>query len=509
VPRADSPTDILSMSAYGKPQPPQLHGEFDARETPSLTISRAFSNSVKSQSLTFQTGYEPSRNYSENAFPYSSQSYGTQSSIPTSTPAPVFQTPGQMTPLAYSSSNTRTTYDDQAGPYLNVGSSPIPEVTSFSPSRGPAGTTLYVYFTTMYEILTSNTPTFFLGFGQQKCPASIRKVGPSGGVCQYTLACEVPQFAGTNWSSSRVPVFMFMEGDGDVISKVEVGDFTYENSSQPLEGTRKRKMSTDSTDLLRSPAKRNSQQLKPKEEFSPYGFNPADSPSSYSPYLQATSNYSSLMPQYGRSSGSYTPQAAPRNIAYGYANSSTASPPNLKPSSPHTSTWNPAYSISSSIARSPGLPSNASMHRPALTSLPSPAGNPTFTRTSTLQSQSSSPAATPHGGHTYNPYPMYANKAKLDIDGDLSSMMIQNWTPEEWEAKRRLVQFKRSQSGCTITTNFQPITAEERPSHSIVISCIYWEEKNDCYVTSVDTIYLSNWLQPGLLWKKRTGYDGI
>lgn len=27
VPRADSPTDLISMSAYGKSQPPSLHGE--------------------------------------------------------------------------------------------------------------------------------------------------------------------------------------------------------------------------------------------------------------------------------------------------------------------------------------------------------------------------------------------------------------------------------------------------------------------------------------------------
>lgn len=457
MPRADSPTDILSMSAYGKPQPPQLHG------------------------------YETGRPYSENAFPYSTPPYGTQSSIPTSTPAPVYQNAGQMTSLGYASSNTRTTYDEPAGPYLNVGSTPIPEVTSFSPQRGSQGTTVSVYITTLYELLTSNSPTFYLVFGQQKCQASVRKMNQSGGVCSYVVTCEVPQFASTSWSSSRVPVSMFMEGDGDVISKVDVGDFTFENGPQSLEGTRKRKISTESAELMRSPAKRNSQQLKPKEEF-PYSFSSSDgSPSSYSSYLQASSSYSNLLPQYNRSSGGYPAQAAPRNIGYGYGHSSTASPPTLKAHSPHVSTWNSGYStIGSSMARSPGLPSN-SMQRSNMSSLPSP-GNPALIRTSTLQS--SSPGATPHAGHTYNPYPMYANKAKLEISGDLGDMMVNNWTAEEWESKRRLVQFKRSQSGCTITTTFNPISADERPPQSVVISCIYWEEKNDCYVTSVDTITL-------------------
>ncbi|RAL61199.1 hypothetical protein DID88_010278 [Monilinia fructigena] len=309
VPRADSPTDILSMSAYGKPQPPQLHG------------------------------YETGRSYSDNAFPYSTPSYGSQSSIPTSTPTPS-----------------------------------LPQCCTDDSSR----------------------------------------------LC------------------IRVPVSMFMEGDGDVISKIEVGEFTYENGPQSMEGTRKRKISTESAELMKSPAKRNSQQIKPKEEF-PYAFSSSDgSPSSYSPYLQASSTYGNLMPQYSRTSGAYQAQAAPRNMGYGYGNSSTASPPTLRAHSPHQSTWNPG------------------------------------------------PGAAP----TYNPYPVYANKAKLDISGELADMMVANWTAEEWESKRRLVQFKRSQSGCTITTTFNPISADERPPNGVVISCIFWEEKNDCYVTSVDTITL-------------------
>jgi hypothetical protein len=34
------------------------------------------------------------------------------------------------------------------------------------------------------------------------------------------------------------------------------------------------------------------------------------------------------------------------------------------------------------------------------------------------------------------------------------------------------------------------VSAAERPPHSICISCIWWEEKQACYVTSVDTIHL-------------------
>ena len=50
--------------------------------------------------------------------------------------------------------------------------------------------------------------------------------------------------------------------------------------------------------------------------------------------------------------------------------------------------------------------------------------------------------------------------------------------------------FRRSQSGSTITTTFTPVSVDDRPPNSVCISCIYWEEKQECFVTSVDTIYL-------------------
>ena len=84
---------------------------------------------------------------------------------------------------------------------------------------------------------------------------------------------------------------------------------------------------------------------------------------------------------------------------------------------------------------------------------------------------------------------MYPHKAILKINGDLDGM-AEDWTEEEFATRRRLVQFWRSQSGSTISTNFKPVTPEDRQPNSICISCIWWESKKECYVTSVDTIYL-------------------
>lgn len=61
---------------------------------------------------------------------------------------------------------------------------------------------------------------------------------------------------------------------------------------------------------------------------------------------------------------------------------------------------------------------------------------------------------------------------------------------EEWHAKRRLVQFWRRQDGSVIHAAFRAISQAEYIPNSIVISCIYREDKNECFVTSVDGIYL-------------------
>lgn len=89
----------------------------------------------------------------------------------------------------------------------------------------------------------------------------------------------------------------------------------------------------------------------------------------------------------------------------------------------------------------------------------------------------------------FNPYAQLLNKANLIIDGDLDSMAL-NWTPEEWDNRRRLVQFWRRQENNEIICTFAPVAPGDRQPNSIVVSCIYWEDHNECFITSVDTIFL-------------------
>lgn len=122
------------------------------------------------------------------------------------------------------------------------------------------------------------------------------------------------------------------------------------------------------------------------------------------------------------------------------------------------------------------------------------------------------------------------NKAHLKLNGDLMNMIV-NWSMPEWQSGRRLVQFWRhSNNGADgnlslVDCGFEPMdqqvyhqqrmrdnvaavaaaaaaavavsnsspsinmNATSRPM-PIVISCIYWRERNDYFITSVDCIYL-------------------
>jgi len=125
------------------------------------------------------------------------------------------------------------------------------------------------------------------------------------------------------------------------------------------------------------------------------------------------------------------------------------------------------------------------------TSSPLKSSIPRLVRTSTMQPSPPGVFSTMAVGQTqtFNPYAMQALKANLKLKGDLESMK-EEWTVDEKDARRRLVVFDRDQTGSTINASFRGVAPQERQASSICISCIWWKEKNEFYVTSVDTIYL-------------------
>lgn len=68
-------------------------------------------------------------------------------------------------------------------------------------------------------------------------------------------------------------------------------------------------------------------------------------------------------------------------------------------------------------------------------------------------------------------------------------------TVAELESSRRLVLVDLAQDADHLHCHFRPLSDSTRSLYSrekghVVVSCIYWEEKNEYVITSVDTIYL-------------------
>ena len=161
----------------------------------------------------------------------------------------------------------------------------------------------------------------------------------------------------------------------------------------------------------------------------------------------------------------------------------------MRPPMAQTSSYSPLMSTSQT-SHGPGLRSATSFQQsssssPSLT-------NPSLVRVSTMQ-QTPSTNVIPPSDHTFNSCGMYPNRAEIKICGDLNTMQ-DGWTPEERSAKRRLVRFSGEQSGSTINAYFRALSPDERPSASKprekLVSCIYWEERDEYVITSVDTIAL-------------------
>jgi len=113
---------------------------------------------------------------------------------------------------------------------------------------------------------------------------------------------------------------------------------------------------------------------------------------------------------------------------------------------------------------------------------------PVLRRTSTIPGASSTMSG--GGPAAFGAYGgMFTHKAELKIAGKLEDMAY-NWTAEEVENKRRIVLFTKEQRGAIITARFRAVSVNERPPNSTCVSCIWWAEREECYVTSVDTIML-------------------
>ncbi|KAL4741507.1 hypothetical protein BDV11DRAFT_63014 [Aspergillus similis] len=371
-----------------------------------------------------------------------------------------------------------SSYEDEKSPMITAEPCQLPEVISYSPQRGSEGTRVFVQLQSPYDLHTTPYATLYIVFGSKKCECNPHFLGFRDSAFQYALSVDTPPFMSTGSPSLAVPLQIAMGGQNECpATTLQVGVYTYENAGQqsPSEDGRKRRISSFSADGVSRPIKRASTlPVQVKEEQSSYA-------APYSPYLQP-------LPSINGFAASYHTDSSPRMGATQYTTVSTNSQPSIRaPSpmapSPMAPSWNSSFLSVNHDQRGSGYAVGRGVCQPKPSS-PASFSNPTLIRTSTLQ-QSTGVVQT----QSFNPYAMYPSKAVLKLNGDLNTM-THNWTREEQVAQRRLVQFTRMQSGSTIHADFKPVSPEERAPNSICISCIYWDGKDECFITSVDTIYL-------------------
>ncbi|KAK5156183.1 hypothetical protein LTS14_005070 [Recurvomyces mirabilis] len=431
---------------------------------------------------------------------FTSQYVGTQAQVPSGLPQSTAlslvpsaqQYSGPHDPI-YQAQNDQQYVQHPA--YLDTPPRQAPEIINITPRSGYQGTRVTVHFRSIYDL--DNPPIrAFLMFGTRRCESQLDKTSYQDGMYQYAITADAPSLSMSN-SPSPTPLHLLF--DSDLVnweqSTLEIGDFLYLTApsysypaDSPQSTTRKRKLS-EQVSPRRSPTKKPSyaQLAAPSRQLTQSY--PNTSPAANSASAFRRPSLPDAYSQVRRASTDYHhPYSAPLPVSqqqqyYGPVSAQTT--PSLH--AVQTPSW--AYPHSVQMARSPSGASLSASGRSAHL-LPSPGGvsNPPLVRTSTLSQSPSTPATSTA---SFNPYAIYPSNAKalLKLDGELGHM-VNDWSKEEWDVQRRLVQFRRSQTGSVITANFEPVTPETRAPNSICVSCIWWQEKNECYVTSVDTIQL-------------------
>lgn len=424
--------------------------------------------------------------YAESTYPpYAPQPFASQQT----------QNAASINQLAFAANNAVT------GQYLPQTGSNI-TVLSCHPGTGTYGTKVTLRVSSQYDILSgtmaASTPYVSITFGSQRCAAQVQRGSPdANGSCIYIVTADAPEFLATGCPSlSNVPLSLLVESaNGSEIARVpNAGIFSYSDGQSGV-GSIGGSGAGSPPDLgspkTRSPAHRASPpshglHLR-TDAVSPTTHHGLESDSATTTYgfPHGVAPASAVQAQtYGQNSNSML--GAYRSASFSEQYSRTG--PVLR--SPHGTGWGfggPMESIRSPATTIPHT-SHTGLTRTSLSGISSSSNAPTLTRTSTIPQQGGSGGPGGGGGNGYG-YPLYQNKATLNIIGDLGSM-AENWTQEEFENKRRIVMFDKQQHGAVLTTRFKPVNVSERPTGAICISCIWWAEKQECYVTSVDTIHL-------------------
>lgn len=362
-----------------------------------------------------------------------------------------------------------------------------PEVKSYNPQQGNKGSHIYVYLRSDSDLLASPALIASLTFAAQRVHATLTRLETHGSLYEYVVTTDAPSFIEVGSPTSRVYLrLQLQEQSGVDAGLIDVGYFKYLDSR---DASRNNNVSDHKGAPTLTDRSISSQQIpsQTSQNYDQYSYPSGDS-LAYPQSLHSVDldSMQRRFTPYGRSQNQqrYKDSALGRSSS-NYSAGPAASHASMMPPTSHASAWSPSsYSVVNQSIHSPVMDATRSFQFSDISA--TNLANPPLIRTSTLQ-QTASPGSV--GSGTFNPCITNPQKAVLRLRGNLNAM-TENWTPDEWAMKRRLVQFWRSQNKSTINSEFVAVTPGERQSNSICISCIWWEERQECFITSVDTIYL-------------------
>ncbi|RFU74742.1 transcriptional regulator medusa [Trichoderma arundinaceum] len=391
--------------------------------------------------LPSMNGYDAARYPDATYDQYSSQQFSAQQT----------EKFAQLNQQAFASNNA-------VAHYMPTGST----VVSFHPSSGVYGTKVFLKISSQDDPFALSSTQPLVIFGTVRCPVDLIRDSQDNSGYVYSCSVDVPQPLVTG--NSSVPLSFVIEAPaGGEISRTVAGTFQYLEGSED-DITRADKLPKDDTTI---PAPEIDQASpSPKAEA------PSTAATNTYEYPPQSNQYGNTFPQGNtdmittyRTTSFTDPHYHHRRAHAGWGGYGHT----LASAGRSSSTFDPTMSSRSSLTHHLPIPSSGN------------SSNPVLVRTSTLTNTS--------GTSAYHSMSLYTPKAVLKINGKLGDMAAK-WTQEEWENRRRIVMFSKSQNGAVLSVRFKPVAVNERPPNSICISCIWWAEKSECYVTSVDTIHL-------------------
>ncbi|KAL8692668.1 MAG: hypothetical protein Q9224_003911 [Gallowayella concinna] len=401
--------------------------------------------------------------------------------------------------LAYS---TNTSYHPPS--LYGVTQTAVPEsnlqrslvVTSWGPEQGHQGTLINVGLQSNYDLALLSTAKPTLSFANNDCPAMLKRLDdPRKFPYQYVLVSEVPMLNTAGSSSSRVLVSVQLRNtSGMTVNTIDVGYFHYNSQHGPgtgsPQGMIRQRSSFINMAKTYDPAA-NRAVAQPRSQNSTPGHYRTGS----SPYAQRS------RPHTHESSPRYLPYEMPSNRSR--RRSSTISSESGYPImdlTPQEPGWKSSYATDSSYGSRTAMSVTPALQMQS-TLVPSINFEPPLFRTSQRLKNLNDIKDKNEGRSKMTPKITkvpHSVDARLEIHGNVDSMM-DGWTADECKAKRRLVYLWRSQKDNIVHTSFAAWVPEARVPKAECTSCIWWEEEQDYYATSVDVIKICEQLVGGKL----------